>query len=119
MTKFLLKFVKHEALVTNGCYYLIKVSSLEQLVAEDGWLTIHLLDRHLGVTHHHIPRTQQSPDNLGLGIPAEKHMNQIHQLTQCQYLHNISKLDLLLAELFLVLLQPSLVVLDEQVNGVT
>ena len=119
MTKFLLKFVKHEALVTNGCYYLIKVSSLEQLVAEDGWLTIHLLDRHLGVTHHHIPRTQQSPDNLGLGIPAEKHMNQKHHLRQWQYLHNISKLDLLLAELLLVLLQPSLVVLDEQVNGVT
>ena len=69
MTKFLLKFVKHEALVTNGCYYLIKVSSLEHLVAEDGWLTIHLLDRHLGVTHHHEAAGEESPGHVRLSVP--------------------------------------------------
>jgi len=77
------------------CYYLIK-----SLVCEDGWLTIHLLDRHLGVSHHHISGTQQSPGNLRLSV------------------HNISKLDLLLSKLLLVLLQPLLIVLDEEVDGV-
>ena len=35
-----------------------------------------------------------------------------------KYLHDVAKLDLLLAKLLLVFLQPRLVVLDEQVDGV-
>ena len=37
---------------------------------------------------------------------------------QGEHLHNVAKLDLLLAKLLLVLLQPGLVVLDEEVDGV-
>ena len=39
--------------------------------------------------------------------------------TEHRYLHNVSKLDLFLAKLLLVFLKPRLVILDEQVNGVS
>jgi len=84
---------------------LIKLSSLpeagEELVVEDGRLTVHLLDSDLGVADHDITLGQQPPGHLLLGV------------------HNVSELDLLLPELLLVLLQPGLVILDEQMNGVS
>ena len=40
------------------------------LIVEDGWLSVHLLDRHLGVAHHHVAAGQQPPGNLGLGVAA-------------------------------------------------
>ena len=44
------------------------------LIVEDGWLSVHLLDRHLGVAHHHVAAGQQPPGNLGLGIAANNNM---------------------------------------------
>ena len=105
------------------------------LVVEDGWLSVHLLDRHLGVAHHHVAAGQQPPGNLGLGVAANNNLvsnsnliisNPILTkilfdlyLKEHRYLHNVSKLDLFLAELLLVFLKPCLVILDEQVNGVS
>ena len=100
------------------------------LIVEDGWLSVHLLDRHLGVAHHHVAAGQQPPGNLGLGVAANQNMVSNSNLTlteilfdlyriEHRYLHNISKLDLFLAKLLLVFLKPRLVILDEQVNGVS
>ena len=100
------------------------------LIVEDGWLSVHLLDRHLGVAHHHVAAGQQPPGNLGLGIAANKSMVSNSNLTlteilfdlyrtERRYLHNVSKLDLFLAKFLLIFLQPSLIVLDEQMNCVT
>ena len=104
------------------------------LIVEDGWLSVHLLDRHLGVAHHHVAAGQQPPGNLGLGVAANNNLVLATQiisnptlikilfdlyLVKHRYLHNVSKLDLFLAELLLVFLKPRLVILDEQVNGVS
>ena len=103
------------------------------LIVEDGWLSVHLLDRHLGVAHHHVAAGQQPPGNLGLGVAANNNLVLATQiisnptliklfdlyLMKHRYLHNVSKLDLFLAELLLVFLKPCLVILDEQVNGVS
>ena len=102
------------------------------LIVEDGWLSVHLLDRHLGVAHHHVAAGQQPPGNLGLGVAANQNMvsNSNQTLIKIlfdlylivhirRYLHNVSKLDLFLAKLLLVFLKPRLVILDEQVNGVS
>ena len=44
------------------------------LIVEDGWLSVHLLDRHLGVAHHHVAAGQQPPGNLGLGVAANNNL---------------------------------------------
>ena len=54
----------------------------------------------ISVTHHDVALAEESAGHLGLRVD------------------HVAELDLLLAELLLVLLQPGLVVLDEQVDGV-
>merc|ERR1712002_1151708 len=64
------------------------------LIGEKRWLTIHLLDSNTSMAHKHMTSSKQPTGNFRLCI------------------HNISKLDLLLAKLFLILLQPSLIILN-------
>jgi len=71
------------------------------LIVEQGGLSIHLLDSDPGVTHQHMALAEKSACHLGFSVD------------------NVAKLDLLLAKFLLVLLQPRLVVLDEEVDGVS
>ena len=70
------------------------------LVVEEGRLPIHLLDSNPGMSHQHMALAKKAAGHLRLSVD------------------HVAELDLLLPELLLVLLQPGLVVLDEQVDGV-
>ena len=71
------------------------------LVVEEGRLPIHFLDSNPGMSHQHMALAKQAAGHLRLSVD------------------HVAELDLLLPELLLVLLQPGLVVLDEEVDGVT
>lgn len=73
----------------------------DDLVVEQGGLAVHLLNSNPSMPYQHVALAQQPASYLRLGVD------------------NIAKLDLLLAKFLLVLLQPGLVVLDEQVDGVS
>ena len=63
---------------------------------------------------------QQSAGHLWFSVAGKAELVLIFVIDDAQgeHLHNVAKLDLLLAKLLLVLLQPGLVVLDEKVDGV-
>jgi len=73
----------------------------DPLVVEDSGLAVHLLDLYFGVADHDMPNAKKTLSHLRVSV------------------YDISKLDLLLAKLLLVLLQPGLVILDEKVSGMT
>ena len=62
---------------------------------------------------------QQPAGHLWFSVAGKAELVLIFVIdAQGEHLHNVAKLDLLLAKLLLVLLQPGLVVLDEKVDGV-
>jgi len=76
-----------------------KVENL--LVSEQCGLAIHLLHGDLSMADQDVASSKQASGNLGLSV------------------HDVSKLDLLFPKFLLVLLQPSLIVLNKKMNGVT
>ena len=89
------------------------------LIVEQCGLAIHLLNGNPGVSNKHMTLAQQPAGHLWFSVAGKAELVLIFVIdAQGEHLHNVAKLDLLLAKLLLVLLQPGLVVLDEEVDGV-
>ena len=96
---------------------LIVLLKENHLVVEQGRLAVHLLDSDPGVPHQHVALAQQPACHLRLRVAANVNVDSSFYYAQ-KYLHNVAEFDLLLAKFLLVFLQPGLVVLDEEVDGV-
>lgn len=77
-----------------------RLDNTGMLVVEEGRLSVHFLYSNPSMADHDMALVVEAPSDLWLGVD------------------DVAELDLLLAKLLLVLLQPGLVVLDEQVDGV-